>query len=128
MNFKQHYKKKEEQWILFAEMFDSDEDLCICKLKQYKNLTKKERDLIKKSKDTSYTLTSFQKQDGIQSREYFPPNRIRKSRTEIFIGPKKAIEEELELYKATYRRFKQVSALNLEPEVEKSWGDIVDEL
>jgi len=128
MTFKQHYKKKEEQWVLFAEMFDSDEDLCICKLKQYKDLTKEERALIRKSKDNSYTLNGFQKEAGIQSREYFPPDRIRKSRTEIFIGPKEALDEEMELYKATYPRFKQVSALNLDPETKQSWEDIVDEL
>jgi hypothetical protein len=128
VNFKQHYNKKQDQWVLFAEMFDKDEDLCICKLKQYKDLTKEERALIRKSKDNSYTLTSFQKQDGIQSREYFPPDRIRKSRTEIFIGPKKALEEEMDLFKETYPRFKQVSALNLEPEVKQSWEDIANEL
>jgi len=128
MSFKQHYKKKEDQWVLFAEMSDRDDDLCICKLKQYKDLSKEERALIRKSKDTSYTLNSFQKQDGIQSREYFPPDRIRKSRTEIFIGPKEALDEEMELYKATYPGFKQVMSLNVDPKTKQSWEDIANEL
>ena len=132
MNFDQLvntiFEGEREEWVLFAEMFDKDEDLCVCKLKQYKDLTKEERALIKKSKDNSYTLNSFQKQDGIRSREYFPPGRISKSRTEIYIGPKKALEEEMELFKETYPRFKQLSALNLEPEVKQSWEDIINEL
>jgi hypothetical protein len=128
MNFKQHYNKKQDQWILFAEMFDKDDDLCICKLKQYKDLTKEERALIRKSKDNSYTLNGIQKQNGIQSREYFPPDRIRKSRTEILIGPKEALEEEMELYKATYPHFKQVVSLNIDPETKQSWEDIANEL
>jgi len=129
MNFKQHYNKKQDQWVLFAEMFDKDEDLCICKLKQYKDLTKEEKNLIKNSKDTSYTLNGLQKQAGItQSREYLPPDRIRKSRTEIIIGPKEALDEELELYKATYPRFKQVMSLNVDPKTKQSWEDIANEL
>jgi hypothetical protein len=128
MNFKQHYNKKQDQWVLFAEMFDKDEDLCICKLKQYKDLTKEEIALIKESRDTSYTLNGIQKQNGIQSREYFPPERNYKSRTEIFMGPKEALDEELELYKATYPRFKQVMSLNVDPETKQSWEDIANEL
>jgi hypothetical protein len=128
VSFKQYYNKKQDQWVLFAEMFDKDEDLCICKLKQYKDLTKEERALINKSRDTSYTLNGLQKEAGIQSREYFPPDRVSKGRTEIFIGPKEALDEEMELYKATYPRFKQVMSLNVDPETKQSWEDIANEL
>jgi hypothetical protein len=129
MNFKQHYNKKQDQWVLFAEMFDKDKDLCICKLKQYKDLTKEERALIKKSKDTNYTLNALQKRAGIiQSWEYFPPGRMSTSRTEILIGPKEALDEEMELYKVTYPGFKQVMSLNVDPETKQSWEDIANEL
>ena len=114
------------EWILFAQMFDADEDLCICKLKQCKDLNKEEMALIKKSEENNYTLTPMQRQRGIQSMVYFPPDRISKSRTEISTGPKQALENEMRLYKKVYPKFKQVSAVPMKPETAKHFGDIMN--
>jgi hypothetical protein len=125
MNFKQYLQDKEHQWILFAHMFDHDEELCICKLKPFKDMTAKEKQLLKHSRNTTFTLSDMQKKMGMVSYEHFPMDRKMQKRTEIFIGPKEALQEEMHMYKSTYGRFKQVLVVPMKKKTHRHFADII---